>query len=209
MKSLILAVSLLFGTLAHANDGSFIYLDVLGVNPANMVTSGDTGLSLEVYGGNTERFAELFVYAPIHDAYQFDIISNGWNVAIWCPRTYVRPTTGETRNDFMCNIWLNRWSPEMLQEIKDNMDSEEVFSPQGEINNGTYSVLGINPNGYAKGTLFEVYGDNAYVINQSLGGGKIAMASKAYTFAVKCVETYIRPGTNEVRDDYKCTFSLQ
>lgn len=209
MKTLIFTVSLLLSTLAHANDGSFIYLDVLGVAPGKMQGVAGTGTSIDIYGNDAVRFAELFAYAPIHEAYQFDIVSNSWNVSIWCPKYYTRPTNGESRSDFMCSIWLNSFSPEILADIKENMDSYEVFSPLGAINNGTYNVLGINPNGIGKGILFEVYGDNAYVLNESLNGGKMVLRSKAYAVTVGCVKTYVRPTTGEVRDDYKCTFSLQ
>lgn len=209
MKLMILAASLLFSVFAQANDGSFIYVDVLGINPQKMAPVKDTGTSVDIYGNDAIRFAELFSYAPIHDAYQMDFISNSYNVSIWCPKTYIRPTTGEERNDTMCSIWLNSFSPESLQEIKDNMDSMEVFAPQGTINNGSYGVLGINPNGVAKGVLFQIYGDNAYVMNENLAGGNMTLQSKAYKITVGCVKNYVRPTNGEVRDDYMCTFSLQ
>lgn len=209
MKTILLAVSLFIGSFAHANDGSFIYLDVLGVAPGKMQAVVDTGKSLDVYGKDAIRFAQLFEYAPIHEAYQFDMISKSWNVSIWCPKYYTRPTTGENRDDFMCHIQLNKFSPEILADIKEYGDSDEVLAPLGTIDSGTVSVLGINPNGIQKGILFEVYGNNAWVLNQSLNNSSMVLQSKAYKVSVGCVETYIRPTTGEVRDDYKCTFSLQ
>lgn len=210
MKSIIFAVTVLLSAFAQANDGSFIYVDVLGVNPQTILPIAGTDKSVQVYGKQISKFADMLPYAPIHEANHISFTSNGWNLSVWCPKYYIRPTDGLQYDDIMCEFSLNRFSLLELQEIKEFSDSEQIFDVPATTNSGTYQVTGINPNGVAKGVLFQVYGDDAAVLNDMIEGGTMTLKSNAYKFSVSCVRDYQRPAGNfEFRSDYMCTFSLQ
>lgn len=210
MKVFIFAVTVFLSAFAQANDGSFIYVDVLGVNPKTILPLAETGKSVQVYGKQVWRFAELLPYAPIHEANHISFTSNGWNLSIWCPKYYTRPTDGLQYDDIMCEFYINRFSLVELQEIKEFSDSEQIFDIPGSTSSGSYPVTGINPNGAAKGVLFEVYGDDAVVLNDMIEGGTLKLKSNAYSFSISCVKDYQRPAGNfEFRSDYMCTFRLQ
>jgi hypothetical protein len=211
MKAFFLIATLLLSLSAQANDGFFAYVDVLGVNPKNILPLAAQEKSVQVYGGDTAELAALLPYNSIHEASYMNFVSKGWNVSIACPKYYYRPTNGEYRSDFMCEFSINRFSVQELMEIKGDSDYTQYYDlPTGNSLSGNYTALGINPNGVQKGTLFDIYGDDAYVLNEMINGSTLRFSSKAYTLKLSCQKEYQRPAGNmEFRDDYMCTLSLQ
>ncbi len=199
IKRITILILSLTATHVHAVNGDSAIVEVLGVAPSNNAQ----GKTIQVYGGQTRHLYEMLPDTGM-GSYERKVtmLSRAWAVEFYCHREYERPTTGETRYDYMCEISLNRRSS-VHQEGWEAYP--EDFSAYYGNNPG--QVLGINPGDADDGDFLSFYGGNTYILASSLPE-RLILRSRAYTLTFSCWQDYQRPTTGEWRSDYMCTVTL-
>lgn len=203
IKFLLLSLTA-FSLQAFANDGGIAVVDVLGVAPVAPLNTEVT-----VYGKQLEKFYNVlpvsFVYPEQYKSIYF--ASAGYAVGINCQQEYVRPTTGETRTDYMCTF-KTQTRADAGVDLEDNnpfpVEASNFFPYSGSSN---LSVLGVAP-GISNGTVASFYGGQAKYLAERIPAS-LKFSSGKYRVTLGCVKNYKRPTTGEQRSDYMCTLSVK
>lgn len=192
-------LALSFSVQAFANDGGIVQLDVSGIAPAANVSKTE----VKLYGKDTQLLAQVLPVTDVSGGRSVHMVSNGWVTYIACQEEYVRPTTGLTRNDWMCTIGIEPRRDSIVDngEIDKSMATPDMFFPLG--GTGINSVLGVVPSP-ERGRVFSVYGENLFMLAQGLPS-VMSFDSENYRVSWGCQPNYRSPSSGEVRSDFMCS----
>jgi hypothetical protein len=204
MIKIVLAALSAFSIQAFANDGGIAVVDVLGVAPAAPLNT-----EITVYGNQLEKFYNVlpvtFVYPEQYKSLYF--ASPKYAASVFCKQEYERPTTGETRTDYMCTFKAETREDAGVDNEDNNPFPVEASSFTAFSGSSNLSVLGVAP-GIASGNVFSFYGGQAKYLAQRIPSA-LKFSSGKYRVTLACQKNYKRPTTGELRSDYMCTLSVK
>jgi hypothetical protein len=205
MLKLLVAALSVFAIQAHANDGSIAVVDVLGIAPNAPNTSW-----IAAYGGNTKRLYDVLPVTAIPEIKWKSLFfaSPSYAVTINCHEEYQRPTTGETRYDYMCSFHIDSRENSGVDWEENNpwyASPDDFFSYVGS---SSITALGVYPGPVKNGKFFSFYGGNAQYFAERIPSA-LTFSSPKYRLKLACQKDYQRPTTGEWRSDYMCTVSVQ
>lgn len=190
---------------AFANDGATAIVEVLGISPGPGITKK---VETKFYGGQAEAFANVMPVSDVSGGRSATFVSDLWIASLYCYKNYERPTNGETRSDWMCELQLLPKKGSWL----DQQDGGDKFWPNsGDFNvfagHSENVVLGVVPPPKS-GHLFSFYGGNAGHFAAKMPAA-VSFQSKAHQVTIACQQGYQRPTTGQWRNDYMCSVYAQ
>ena len=202
MKTFFLTLVIaLAATHVQANSGNFAYVDILGVQPMQM----QPGDRIEIDGPGTNGLFDVLSFNPAEQTGSLRFVSGSYYVTLSCTK-YMAPYWDPDR----CTIYLSRFRG------MPDMDTEEFTRPPkpGMTVSGFHGVQGIDFYGFSRrpqtGTLLNLYGKNAWILNQILNGRDLVFGDGRTQLSIRCRQSYQRPAGNyEHRHDYMCSFTVR
>jgi hypothetical protein len=212
---LTMALTCLLSQMAMANDGTIPYIDVTEID-----THGHSvDSSVEFYGGQTKTFFDVLPpdYFDQEESRGLSFVGTDYIGSISCSMTYVRPTTGEKRDDHNCRFTIrekNRYNDPNSPDVESDtwhVAQEGGFEWKPMEEGRDINVLGIYPKGLSgigevPEAIYSFYGKDAYFVAQKLieqEQGEILVRSKGYSLVLTC-DYYLV----EEKDDYVCSLLL-
>jgi hypothetical protein len=140
-----------------------------------------------------------------------NFFSMNYGAGIWCVQNYVRPTTGEQRDDYMCtfDVYRSQGGPDFEEWEGDSYNLYEQKTDLVSLSGKNISALGIYPVGIPTGEVFSFYGKQASYVAKNLVGNGFSMKSGAYTLKMACAKSYVGPVSGQTENDYICTVTLK
>jgi hypothetical protein len=202
----VLAAFAVVSAAAQADDGGIAVINVLGVSPGT-----NPKAQVQIYGGSTKALYNVLPQTSVQEVHIRNIAfaSSAYVVSVVCFQEYQRPTTGETREDYMCEFNVNdRKSADIDGDDTPILKFDDyVFFTPYALKTADLSVLGVNPIGLNAGQGFAWYGAEAEMFATMIPS-TLTFTSGTHRVVLNCSKNYVRPTTGEQRSDYMCQLGL-